>query len=132
MTTILCVLGVAVLTGSGCLASAAVWPLSGWDWQPDTITSPYGIRQISGDFSYHSGIDLRASWGTPVYASDDGYVHAFGWNHPSKGNWIRLRHEDYGAVFETDYFHLQDHVVDSMGQPVSQGQLIGYSGNRVG
>ena len=39
-------------------------------------TSPYGYRYhpISGTYSFHSGVDLAASGGTPIYASKSGTV----------------------------------------------------------
>ena len=87
------------------------------------------------DGNPHNAIDLRAAVGTPVYAAEDGTVNLLQrWDgssvtgDASYGNLIRIRHGDYfGGVLETYYAHLSRLCV-AAGQTVSEGQLIGYSG----
>ena len=87
------------------------------------------------DGSAHNAIDLRAAVGTPVYAAEDGTVNLTQlWDgrtmtgSQSYGNLIRIRHSDYrGKMLETYYAHLSCLCVAS-GQTVTEGQLIGYSG----
>ena len=88
------------------------------------------------DGSLHRAIDLRAETGTPVYAAEPGTVdwvqawdgHSTSGNQ-SYGNIVRIRHADYkGKSLKTYYAHLSRILVKS-GQSVTEGQLIGYSGN---
>ena len=88
------------------------------------------------DGRLHRAIDLRAETGTPVYAAEPGTVdwvqawdgHSTSGNQ-SYGNIVRIRHADYkGKSLKTYYAHLSRILVKS-GQSVTEGQLIGYSGN---
>ena len=83
--------------------------------------------------------NLRTQSGTscvrPVYAAEDGTVdQAQTWDGKtctgmqSYGNMVRLRHADYnGKKLQTRYAHLLKCVVE-LGDAVTEGQLIGYSG----
>ena len=103
-----------------------LWPLA-----THTITAGW----YYSDGKLHRAIDLRAAVGTPVYAAEDGTVDwVQTWNghtttgSQSYGNLIRIRHSDYrGKALETYYAHLSRLCVAS-GQTVTEGQLIGYSG----
>ena len=90
------------------------------------VTSPYGYRQhpILDKKLFHMGVDLRASMGTPVYATADGVVKKSSYDK-FNGNLIVLQHI-YG--FQTYYSHLNKNVVKS-GDFVKKGDLIAYSGN---
>lgn len=105
------------------------------------LTWPLAQHVITAGWTYsngdaHSALDFRASVGTPVYASESGTVNwVQTWDSKTKtgnqsyGNLVRIRHSDYnGAKLETYYAHLSKIVV-SNGQTVTEGQLIGYSGN---
>ncbi len=78
----------------------------------------------------HTGIDYGCSLGTAVRATGDGRVSFAGpgANHGGflsvAGNAILL---DHGDIYSA-YSHLSRFAV-SQGQQVSQGQVIGYSGN---
>lgn len=89
------------------------------------------------DGSAHNAIDLRASVGTPVFAAEPGTVNMVQYwdgktikGNQSYGNLIRIRHSNYQGTkqLETYYAHLSKILV-SNGQTVSEGQIIGYSGN---
>ena len=87
------------------------------------------------DGSAHNAIDLRAAVGTPVYAAEDGTVDQVqAWDGHTKtgmqsyGNMLRIRHADYnGQTLQTRYGHLSRFAVEA-GQPVREGDLLGYSG----
>lgn len=91
------------------------------------VTSPFGMRThpISGIMRMHHGIDLRASEGTPVFATAEGFVQFAGGSGSGYGILVILSH-NYG--FETRYGHLSSAVV-TPGSWVKKGDLIGYSGN---
>lgn len=78
----------------------------------------------------HTGIDYGCSMGTSVRATGDGRVSfaGSGANHGGflavAGNAILL---DHGDIYSA-YSHVSRFAV-SQGQQVSQGQVIGYSGN---
>ncbi len=89
------------------------WPVTG------AITQKYGGR--------HTGIDVGAPKGTPVYAADSGYVSIAGWDREpvSYGNEVVLNH---GNGYSTRYAHLSAIMVDA-GESVKKGQLIGRVGS---
>jgi len=96
------------------------------------ITSGFGYRDDVGDVgsSYHQGIDIGASEGTPVGAAGAGTVTQAGWNG-GYGNSITI---DHGNGLETLYGHLSEILV-SVGQLVTQLQtigLVGSTGNSTG
>lgn len=84
--------------------------------------SAYYPRYPSG--GYHSGVDFDCPTGTPVYASDSGYVTVAGWTNTGFGNYVMINH---GNGITTLYGH-NSRVVVSAGQAVKKGQLIAYSG----
>ena len=78
----------------------------------------------------HTGIDLKAYIGTPVYAALDGIVIGVANTDIvrtcySYGKWIMIRHEN---GLSTLYAHLSNQSV-SVGQKINRGDIIGYSGN---
>lgn len=77
----------------------------------------------------HGGIDYAVPEGTPVHAARDGVVKIAGANHPwmgwQGGNAVLIQHPD---GMHTGYAHLS-RIIVSVGQQVSQGQVIGYSGS---
>lgn len=92
------------------------------------VTSEYGsrIHPISKVQKMHHGIDLRASVGTEIYATADGFVEFSGNSETGYGYLVILSH-NYG--FKTRYGHLYAQNVVKAGQWVKKGDLIGYSGN---
>lgn len=92
-----------------------------------SCTSGYGWRQdpvaADGSEDFHTGKDLAAAEGTPVYAAADGTVRAAALGS-SYGNYVRILHE---AGDETLYAHMQ-YVFVRPGQQVRQGQQIGTVG----
>jgi murein DD-endopeptidase MepM/ murein hydrolase activator NlpD len=89
------------------------------------VTSGYGwrVNPVTGENSFHSGIDLGASQGTPVLATRAGIVEFASWGG-GYGNLIEMSHDRYG----TRYAHLSEIQVRA-GQRVLQGQQIGLVGS---
>lgn len=102
---------------------------SGMPMEFKGLTSSFGwrfhpLRRSQREF--HTGLDLRASVGTPVYATSDGVVELVRTNQTvGYGNLITLAH---AHGFKTLYAHL-DRVAVNQGEFVQKGQLIAYSGN---
>ena len=96
-----------------------LWPASG------SLTSPYGYRvnPIFGDTRLHSGIDIGAAYGSPVWAAEDGRVSYVG-AMSGYGNVVII---DHGGGIATTYNHLSGFSVSS-GASVSRGQQVGSVG----
>jgi murein DD-endopeptidase MepM/ murein hydrolase activator NlpD len=90
------------------------------------LTSGYGMRThpVLGGRRQHTGIDLAAPTGTPVYATADGVVSRADW-YSSYGLYIAVEH---GASMQTRYAHLS-RVAVTVGDSVKKGDLIGYVGS---
>ncbi|MDD2672720.1 MAG: peptidoglycan DD-metalloendopeptidase family protein, partial [Syntrophales bacterium] len=100
------------------------WPTEG------VITQKYGSTSTTGFtnpvYSFHNGIDIAASTGTPIKAPMEGKVIASGTNgNYAYGNWIAIDHQN-GLV--TLYGHLSSKKV-KVGDTVKKGQLIAYMGS---
>jgi murein DD-endopeptidase MepM/ murein hydrolase activator NlpD len=97
----------------------SLWPVYG------RLMSSYGNRSdpLSGEGSFHSGVDLQAPQGTPVRAAADGVAMHAEW----AGRYGKLIIIDHGNGMQTYYAHLSRFYVVP-GQEVRQGQVIGYSG----
>ena len=104
--------------------SSASWrtPVSGY-----SLTSPFGMRlhPVLGYYRMHNGIDMACDTGTPIYATRAGTVTAASYQAGGAGNYVSINHLD---GFASIYMHMTHYVV-SVGQSVSQGQLIGYVGS---
>ncbi|MEM7368441.1 MAG: peptidoglycan DD-metalloendopeptidase family protein [Bacteroidota bacterium] len=92
------------------------------------IVSGFGMRMhpIHKIRKMHTGLDMRASTGTPVYAAGDGIVKLAGTSRGGYGKQIELDHGGYGYV--TKYAHLSEILV-TKGQKIERGDVIGLSGN---
>jgi len=86
-----------------------------------------GFGQRSFDNSFHPGIDIASSEGTPVMAAADGVVFR-AYHSSSYGNTVMVSHKINGQLFTTVYAHLNSYHV-SAGERVSKGQDIGGMGN---
>lgn len=84
------------------------------------LTSGYGPRWGST----HTGIDLAASTGTSVKASESGKVTFSGWGG-GYGYLVKIQHAD---GFETYYAH-NSRLYVKVGQKVNKGDTIAASGN---
>jgi murein DD-endopeptidase MepM/ murein hydrolase activator NlpD len=101
-------------------SAGMVWPAAGH------ITSPFGWRYhpILHFARLHKGIDIGASWGSPIVAAADGQVSAAGWAG-GYGRQVRIAH---GGGLVTSYSHMSQ-IVAQPGGFVRRGQLIGYVGS---
>jgi murein DD-endopeptidase MepM/ murein hydrolase activator NlpD len=100
-----------VRQGSGQL----IWPLNG------PVTGSFGEARPG---HMHAGIDISVAEGTPIRAADSGRVALMGWVG-GYGNYTCVQHT---GSLSTCYAH-QSSFATSNGANVSQGQVIGYSGN---
>lgn len=84
--------------------------------------------ELAHDFKMKTGTKVLAVRGGVVEASrGDSNKGGLKDEYLSEGNYIMIRHED-GSMAQ--YWHfMTDGVLVSSGDTVSQGQLIGYSGN---
>lgn len=98
-----------------------------------TLTTSDYLKPVTGTFSsgygeqngsFHKGVDWEVQQGTVVNAAAEGKVTRAGW-YSNYGYCVDIVHAD-GMI--TRYAHL-DSISVSVGQTVSQGQLIAYSGN---
>jgi murein DD-endopeptidase MepM/ murein hydrolase activator NlpD len=93
-----------------------IWPVNG------PIVSPFGMRWGR----LHAGVDIAAGTGTPIRAAAGGTVSLVQSEAVSGGygNYTCISH---GGPIATCYAH-QSSIGVSMGQHVSQGQVIGAVG----
>lgn len=87
------------------------------------ISSTYGYRSMGGRGEFHSGIDLAAPTGTPIYATGSGVVTKSGWGR-GYGNYVEI---DHGNGFVTRYGHASRLLV-SVGDVVKANQHIAAVG----
>ncbi len=98
-----------------------IWPCGAY-----IITSTFGDRThpVTGDYRFHSGVDIGCPNGDPVWSAASGTVIMAGWNG-NYGNCVMISH-DNGYV--TVYGHLSSIAV-SEGAYVGGGQTVGYCGS---
>ena len=110
------------------------WPIDGVITQgfgcTDLFFEPYDPSCPSRHF--HSGLDLAADYGSPVYASDGGIVHNYAmrcsWNWNllcGYGRYVIIVH---AGGFDSLYGHLANWAIPD-GTQVSKGTIIGYEGS---
>ena len=101
------------------------WPLPG----RYKISSLFGGRSdpINGRRDNHTGTDIPAPSGTPIYAAEDGIVTTVNRNKNSSsyGYYCIISH---GGGYATLYAHQCQVPIVSEGDTVSKGQVIGYVG----
>jgi len=99
--------------------SPSVWPTNGW------MTSDFGPRvdPFTGKQEYHYGIDVAASFGSPIFATADGWVLKTK-TEKTGGNVIILNH---GGGVTTVYCHMSKFNV-KVGQRVKRWDVIGFVG----
>ncbi len=91
-----------------------------------TVTCAYGwrIHPIWGYESFHTGVDLAANTGAPIYAIASGTVTTATYTD-AYGYCVEISH---GNGYGSFYAHMTNYIVSS-GDFVSQGQVIGYVGS---
>ena len=92
-----------------------------------TITSSFGnrVHPVLGYERFHEGVDMSAYTNTPIYAARGGKVTVASYQDGGAGYYVNINHGDgYSSI----YMHMTRYIV-SVGQYVSQGQVIGYVGS---
>lgn len=99
----------------------AVMPVKG-----ARLTSPFGYRTnpISGNYGFHTGIDLAAAENTPVAAAFGGTVTETG-ESDVWGKYVLVRHSE---SLETYYCHLNEIYVEE-GAVIRSGETVGLLGS---
>lgn len=93
-----------------------------------TLRSRFGYRihPIFKSRRLHTGVDLAARTGTPIYAAGDGVIQYYKWQS-GYGNKVEIQHVN---GYETAYGHMSRYVDGlEVGSHVRQGQIIGYVGS---
>ena len=91
------------------------------------ISSRFNLKRkhpILGYTRAHTGVDMAAPSGTPIYSAGDGVIIAKT-KSDGYGNYIDIRHN---AEFVTRYAHMLKFANVKIGQKVKQRQVIGYVG----
>ena len=91
------------------------------------LSSSYGWRDSpfnAGKRTFHGGIDMASSSGTPIYAALDGTVTAVGYN-ATYGNYVIITHH---SGYKTLYGHMKS-TACRKGNFVYTNTVIGYVGS---
>jgi murein DD-endopeptidase MepM/ murein hydrolase activator NlpD len=106
--------------GTAVAALPSRWPVRG------AVNSEFGKRKSpwGSEIEFHSGLDIRADRGTPIYAPASGIVVLAG-SHQDYGTAIIL---DHGQDVRSLYGHLSRLNVQPA-QRVERGGIIGWTGN---
>lgn len=91
------------------------------------LSSYYGWRAspfATGRRSFHTGIDMAASYGTSIFPACEGVVASTGYNN-TYGNFVIIRHH---SGYKTLYGHMQT-ILCVAGQSVDTGTCIGKVGS---
>ncbi|MBE5949610.1 MAG: peptidase M23 [Lachnospiraceae bacterium] len=100
-----------------------IWPLK----NNFKVTSKYGYRThpVTGQpYSFHNGIDIGASSGTPILSAYKGVVATVAYTSLA-GNYIMINH---GSGLYTVYMHCSK-IIAKQGQTVKQGDTIALVGS---
>jgi len=95
-----------------------------------TVSSPFGMRihPITGDYSFHDGLDMSSSCGTPVTSPANGFVIDYNWGG-GYGNRLVVDNGIIGGHhIVTSYNHLSADVAKP-GTSVVQGQVLALVGS---
>lgn len=124
LAAVFLVLVTGCATGRGSSSSVPDrWPLAG-EWP---VTSEFGPRQDprAGTWRTHTGVDMSAPKGTPVFATAPGRVVFGGRDRGGYGKLVKVEH---GNGLETWYAHLSRRAVRE-GEHIRRGQQLGRVGN---
>jgi murein DD-endopeptidase MepM/ murein hydrolase activator NlpD len=91
------------------------------------LSSPYGWRDSpfnTGKRSFHSGVDMAASQGTPIYAALDGKVTTTGYS-AVYGNYVIITHH---SGYKSLYAHMSQ-ITCKRGNFVYTNTMIGRVGS---
>ncbi len=93
------------------------------------VTSRFGMRlhPVTGVYKLHDGTDYAGSCGTPLRAAADGVVVEKYYN-AGYGNRLMIDHGKVGGVNVTTGLNHAIRYTVGVGQRVSKGQVVGYTG----
>ena len=93
------------------------------------ITSPYGMRfhPVLHVWKLHDGTDFGAACGTPIHAAASGTV-VWAQYLTGYGNQLAIDHGIVNGRDITSSYSHQERFAVGVGQHVSRGQVIGYTG----
>ncbi len=123
--------------GQKLVIPGGVWPHKGADTSSTAVAAtglfiwPTKGTISQRPWSLHMAVDIAASTGTPIYASDAGTVAESGWTNVGYGQYVLI---DHGNGYRTLYAHMSQRLV-AAGQKVAKGQkigLVGSTGNSTG
>ena len=100
------------------------WPIPGYVY----ISSYYGKRKspTQGASSFHSGIDIPAPEGTPLYAIESGEITFCSWG-AGGGYTITYQLNNYPDI-KVSYCHVSPIILVSRNDSIYKGQIIGTVG----
>lgn len=87
------------------------------------VSSDFGGRTMGGRAEHHSGLDLSAPSGTPIYATGPGIVTKSGWG-TGYGQYVEINH---GNGYITRYAHAS-RLIARVGDQVQAGEHIANVG----
>lgn len=95
------------------------------DWT-NLISSNFGerIHPITGQRTFHNGVDVAVPTGTKLYSAVNGTVTVAQYSETA-GNYIRVQTESGWVV---TFMHM-DTLAVSAGQKIERGDFVGHSGN---
>lgn len=114
------VIGVSFANGQR--GTCGVVTPSGGSYWGNPLPNGTWVRGFTGG---HSGLDLSAPTGTPIYAANSGQVIFSGFSTWGYGEAVVIEH---GGILSTLYGHMSSRNV-SCGQSVVTGQIIGFVGS---
>ncbi|QER38306.1 M23 family metallopeptidase [Acinetobacter suaedae] len=91
--------------------------------QDGRVSSTWGNRTLLGSTRHHSGVDIAAPSGTPIYSTGPGVVTKAGWG-TGYGQYVEI---DHGNGYVTRYAHASRLMVNA-GERVGAGQHIANVG----
>lgn len=105
----------------------AIYPLNK---QKSRMSSGFGLRfhPIYKSLIMHTGVDIAAPQGLPVFATGNGKVTVAARNMPGYSGYGIVCKIDHGFGYESLYAHLSKLAVEP-GQTVKRGDIIGYVGS---
>ena len=109
------------------IAMPAIMPIAKGQCQ---LVSGFGMRYhpVLRYSRQHTGVDLTAKTGTPIYATADGTVTEAGRNNQNRGGYGVICVINHGFGYQTLYAHLSE-VRARVGQKVKRGEVIGWVGS---
>lgn len=105
----------------------AIYPVNKYQ---SRMSSGFGQRfhPLYKTLRMHTGVDIAAPQGTPVYATGDGKVTVAARNMPGYSGYGIVCRINHGFGYESLYAHLSRLAV-SPGQTVKRGDIVGYVGS---